>query len=401
MFGQRDRNPYDSIGKGSGTLMDKLKTIFWLAGESSGDLHCELIMKALAKTGKRYHHVGIGGQRMQAQGLKPLFPFDRFAVMGFVEVVAHLGFFLKVEKKIKRLFEEAKPDLVILADYPGLNLRIAHLADEFRIPVLYYIVPQFWAWKHERVFKIKASVKHAACILPFEEELLSIHNIACTYVGHPIAEEIEHKMERDAFAKFFHLNAGKKWLGFFPGSRNSEVKKMLPTFLKAAKMWDQKEYEILISKSHGVDHQLFMDMVSNTGMPNLNIIDGYNYDMMEHCDALVCTSGTVTLEAAYVGTPCVICYKANPVSYLIGKHLVRVPRIGLPNIILDNDVLPELVQQDMTAENINAKILEILPSSPRRGVISLELKKLRAMLGDKKPSVEMPKIIEQMLITYG
>ncbi len=381
--------------------MDKLITIFWLAGESSGDLHCELIMKALSKDGKRYHHVGIGGPKMQAQGLKPLFPFERFAVMGFVEVIAHLGFFLKVEQGIKRFFDEAKPDLVILADYPGLNLRIAHLADEYRIPVLYYIVPQFWAWKHERIFKIKANVKHTACILPFEEELLSIHNIACSYVGHPIAEEIEHKMDRPAFAKFFHLNPNKKWLGFFPGSRNSEARRMLPIFLKAAKKWDPKEYEILISKSHGVAHQLFMDMVSNTGMSNLNIIDGYNYDMMEHCDALVCTSGTVTLEAAYIGTPSVICYKANPLSYLIGKQLIRVSRIGLPNIILDNDVLPELVQNDLTPENINAKISTILPGSPRREVIMLELKKLRAMLSDKKPSVEMPKIIEQMLITYG
>ncbi|MCB5261466.1 MAG: lipid-A-disaccharide synthase [Candidatus Cloacimonetes bacterium] len=381
--------------------MDKLITIFWLAGESSGDLHCELIMKALTKDGKRYHHLGIGGPKMQAQGLKPLFPFDRFAVMGFVEVLAHLVFFLKVEQRIKRLFEEAKPDLVILADYPGLNLRIAHLADEYRIPVLYYIVPQFWAWKHDRVFKIKASVRHAACILPFEEELLTIHNIACSYVGHPIAEEIEHKMDRDTFARFFHLNANKKWLGFFPGSRNSEAKKMLPTFLKAAKQWDQKEYEILVSKSHGVNHQLFMDLVSGTGMPNLNIIDGYNYDMMQHCDALVCTSGTVTLEASYIGTPSVICYRANPLSYLIGKHLVRVSRIGLPNIILDNDVLPELVQRDMNIENINAKLREILPGSPRREVILLELRKLRAMLSDKKPSVELPQIIEQILITYG
>ncbi|MCB5252909.1 MAG: lipid-A-disaccharide synthase [Candidatus Cloacimonadaceae bacterium] len=381
--------------------MNRLITIFWLAGESSGDLHCELIMKALAKDGKRYKHVGIGGPKMQAQGLKALFPFDRFAVMGFVEVLAHLAFFLKVEQRIKRLFEEAKPDLVILADYPGLNLRIAHLADEYRIPVLYYIVPQFWAWKHERVFKLKANVRHCACILPFEEDLLSIHNIDCTYVGHPIAEEIEQKMDRDTFARFFHLNAGRKWLGFFPGSRNSEAKKMLPTFLKAARKWDPNQYEILVSKSHGVKHQLFMDLVSNTGMPNLNIIDGYNYDMMKHCDALVCTSGTVTLEAAYIGTPSVICYKANPFSYLIGKHLIRVSRIGLPNIILDNDVLPELVQQDMTQENINTKLLEILPGSPRREVVLLELRKLRAMLSGKKPSVEMPKIIQHMLSTYG
>nr|MDK2850769.1 lipid-A-disaccharide synthase [Candidatus Cloacimonadota bacterium] len=381
--------------------MDKLISIFWLAGESSGDMHCELIMKALARDGKRYHHVGIGGPRMQAQGLKPLFDFDRFSVMGFVEVIRHLAFFAKVERRIKQYFEQDKPDLVILADYPGLNLRIAAIADDMRIPVLYYIAPQFWAWKHERVFKLKANVRHTACILPFEEDLLSIHNINCSYVGHPISEEIHHELDREAFARFYNLNINKKWLGFFPGSRNSEVKKMLPVFLKAASKWDVEEYEILVSKSHSVSHQLFLDMVSQSGLQNLNIIDGYNYDMMKHCVALVCTSGTVTLEAAYVGTPSVICYKANPISYQIGKHLIRVSRIGLPNIILDNDVLPELVQNDMNPDNIYKQVNDLLPPNPRRDVVLLELRKLHAMLSDKRPSEEVPKIISHLLDTYG
>jgi lipid-A-disaccharide synthase len=306
-----------------------------------------------------------------------------------------------VERQIKHQFEANKPDLVRLADYPGLKLRIAHLADEFRIPVLYYIAPQFWAWKHERVYKLKASVKHTACILPFEEDMLSIHNVNCSYVGHPIAEEIEHKLDRDGFARFFHLNPQKKWLGFFPGSRNSEVKRMLPIFLNAARKWDEKEYEILISKSRGINHQFFMDLVSNTGMRNLNIIDGYNYDMMKHCEVLVSTSGTVTLESSYIGTPTVICYKANLLSYLIAKKLIRVRNIGLPNLILDNDVLPELVQHDLTPESINNKVTEMMPGSPRREVVLLELGKLRAILSNKKPSVEVPRIIEQLLITYG
>lgn len=381
--------------------MNKEITVFWLAGENSGDLHCELIMKALAHDGRRYRHIGIGGSRMQAMGLKALFPFDRFAVMGFIEVVKHLGFFFKVEKRISKLFKENKPDIAILADYPGLNLRIAHMADEHRIPVLYYISPQFWAWKHERVQKIKASVKHTACILPFEEELLKIHNVTCSYVGHPIAEEIKFKLERDHFARFFQINPTKKWLGFFPGSRNSEIKRMLPAYLSAARKWDANKYEILISKSHGVDHDLFMSMVSGTGMGNLHIVDGYTYDMMRHCEVLVCTSGTVTLEAAFIGTPTVICYKANPVSFIIGKHLIRVSHIGLPNIILDNDVLPELVQNQASPNMIEAKISEMLIGSNRRDVVLLELRKLKAMLGEKKPSKEVPKIIYDLLSTYG
>ncbi|MCK9557793.1 MAG: lipid-A-disaccharide synthase [Candidatus Cloacimonetes bacterium] len=381
--------------------MDKEIKVFWLAGESSGDLHCELIMKSLAKSGKRFRHIGIGGAKMQAQGLRALYPFERFAVMGFVEVIKHIAFFLKVERGIRKLFAEDKPDIAILADYPGFNLRIAHLADEYRIPVLYYIAPQFWAWKHERVQKLKDSVRHTACILPFEEEMLNIHNVTCSYVGHPIAEEIEFKMDRDYFANFFHLNPDKKWLGFFPGSRNNEIKKMLPVFLKAAQKWDPKEYEILVSKSHSVNHSMFMDMVCGTGMSNLNIIDGYTYDMMRHCEVLTCTSGTVTLEAGFVGTPTVICYKANPISYMIGKRLIRVSHIGLPNIILDNDVLPELVQKDANPDMINAKIKEMQQGSARRDVVTLELRKLRSMLGEKKPSIEVPKIIDHLVSVYG
>lgn len=377
--------------------MNQQYTIFWLAGESSGDLHAELVMKALDQ--RRFRHIGIGGPRMQAMGLQALFPFQRFAVMGFVEVLKHLGFFMKVQARIRKLFKEERPNLVILVDYPGLNLRIAHLADEFRIPVLYYICPQFWAWKHERVYKLKASVRHTACILPFEKEMLDIHNVTCSYVGHPIAEEVKFEMERESFANFFGIDHQKRWIGFFPGSRDGEIKKMLPIFIQAANHWP--DHEILISKSRNVDHSLFMNLVQDARQSNLHIVDGYNYEMMKHSDALVCTSGTVTLEAAYIGTPSVICYKANPISYLIGRYLINIDRIGLPNIVLNKDILPELVQGQMNPDMINQKLQELLPSGARREIVLLELNKLRGMLSDRKPSSEVPKIIEHLLATYG
>ena len=369
--------------------------IFWLAGESSGDLHAALIMKELDS--QRFEHVGIGGPHMQALGLKALFPFQRFAVMGFVEVIRHLPFFMKVQRRIKKLFQKAKPDLAILVDYPGLNMRIAHLADEFRIPVLYYICPQFWAWKHERVFKLKASVRFVATILPFEEELLSIHSINASYVGHPIAEEVVFQHTRSSFARFFQLDEAKPWLGYMPGSRDSEVQRMLPVFLKAAKFWP--DHEILVSKSKSVNHRLFMNIWEKYADANMHIVDGFTYDMMQGCEALVCTSGTVTLEAAYIGTPAVICYKANPISYLIGRYFVRISRIGLPNIILEKDLLPELVQEQLTPDNINQK-LSLLKGSAREEVLS-ELKKLRHILSAKKPSRMMPEIIEKLLKEYG
>ncbi|HPX09924.1 MAG TPA: lipid-A-disaccharide synthase [Candidatus Cloacimonas sp.] len=373
--------------------------IFWLAGESSADLHSELVMKALNDKFGNLTHIGIGGPRMQRQGLKPIFPFDKFAVMGFVEVVKHLIFFFKVQIRLSKLFSTEKFDLAILVDYPGLNLRIAKMADEMRIPVLYFICPQFWAWKHNRVYQLRDSVRYVACILPFEEELLKIHNINCSYIGHPIAEEINFELDRDSFARFFGLDSSKKWIGFFPGSRNNEITKMLPVFLQAAKKWNQNEYQILFSKSHNVNHQLYMHLIE--GQKDINIIDGYNYEMMKYCELLVCTSGTVTLEAAYIGTPLVICYKASYLSYLIGRKFVRIKRIGLPNIVLDSDLLPELIQGEMNPANIYKAGMQILTDSEMNTKIRKELFKLRAMLSNKHPSIEMPKIVRHLFETYG
>ena len=381
--------------------MEKNRTIFWLVGESSGDLHAALVMKSLNEHIPNLKHVGIGGPRMQQQGLKTLFPFDRFAVMGFVEVVQHLGFFLEVQRKIKRFLAKEKPDLAILVDYPGMNLRVAFIADEQRIPVLYFICPQFWAWKHERVYKLKESTRHVACILPFEQEMLEIHNVNCSYVGHPIAEEIKLEKDRDAFARFYGLDASKKWIGFFPGSRNHEIEKMLPVFLDAARKWPENEFEMLFSKTRGVKHQAYMDLLSAAKAKNIKVVDGNNYEMMKYSELLVCTSGTVTLEAAYIGTPLLICYKASPISYLLGRYFVKIRRIGLPNIVLDKDLLPELIQGDMNAANIYNKGHELLSNPELNANIRKELYHLKAMLSDKKPSQELPKIVKHLFDTYG
>lgn len=371
--------------------------IFWLAGESSGDLHAALVMHSLNASLPEVIHTGIGGPKMQAEGLRTLFPFGRFAVMGFVEVLKHLSFFMKVQRRIRKHFLEARPDLVILVDYPGLNMRIANLADNLRIPVLYYICPQFWAWKHERVFKLKASVRHVACILPFEKDLLDIHNVTCSYVGHPIAEEITFELDRPAFAAFFGLDPNKKWLGFLPGSRDTEIARMLPVFLQSAALFPAREYEFLFSKSRGVDHILYMSIIGSVPNVRAHIIDGYTYEMMRHADFLISTSGTATLEAGYIGTPLLIGYKASFLSYLIARHFIRVKRIGLPNIVLDDDVLPELVQNDLTPRRIYEKVSVLLDSPERLDEIKQKLAGLHDLLSDRKPSVEMPALIRKLL----
>ena len=182
-----------------------MKKIFWIAGEKSGDLHSSIVLKELQLQNKEYQHVGIGGPLMRKFGLKPMFPFDRFAVMGFIEVVKHLFFFVNVEKKIRQLFRENPPDLVVLVDYPGLNMRIAQQASKLGIPVLYFISPQFWAWKFKRIFKLKKLTDHLAYILPFEGKYFDKFGVKSTYVGHPIAQEIEIKINKKDHKLLFEI----------------------------------------------------------------------------------------------------------------------------------------------------------------------------------------------------
>lgn len=375
--------------------------IFWLAGENSGDLHASLVMKSLNSALPDLRHSGIGGARMQAQGLRPLFPFARFNVMGFTEVLGRLNFFWRVESSLKTFFKKDPPDLAILVDYPGLNLRIARLADDLRIPVLYFICPQFWAWKHDRVFKLRQNVRHVACILPFEKELLDIHNVAATYVGHPIAEEISCELDRSEFASFYHLDPDQRWLGFLPGSRDNEVKRMLPVYLKAARELADRGFGILVSKALTVSHPLFMELCEKARIPGLHVIDGYRYEMMKYCELLVSTSGTATLEAAYIGTPQLICYKTSPLSHQIGRRLVRVKHIGLPNIVLDQALLPELIQADCQPPAIVKGVLDLLENPPRLEMIQAELSRLRDILAEPSTSVEMLRLVKQLLADHA
>ncbi|MEF3693761.1 MAG: lipid-A-disaccharide synthase [Candidatus Cloacimonadota bacterium] len=376
--------------------MSEPKKIFWLAGESSGDLHASLVMQRLNQDIPNLEHSGIGGSLMQRQGLKILYPFDRFAVMGFVEVLKHLYFFLGVERKVKSYLRHHKPDLVILVDYPGLNLRIASISDEERIPVLYFICPQFWAWKRKRVYKLRNNVRHVACILPFEKELLDIYNVSSSYVGHPIAEEIKLELDRESFAAFYKLDPSRQWIAFLPGSRKTEVERLLPSFIPAAKELEKQGYQVLISRARHLSPAYFNEQLASYDKTGLTIVDGYNYELMKYSKLVIACSGTATLETAFLGTPVVICYKASYLSYRIGRYFVRIKRIGLPNIILEEDLLPELVQDQLSSTSILQAASELLKEEKSRKVRK-RLLDLRGELESKKCSVEMSLLVRKLL----
>jgi len=375
-----------------------MKKVFWIAGEKSGDLHASFVLKELERSHPELSHFGIGGPGMQQYGFKPIFPFQKFSVMGFVEVLKHLLFFLKVEKKIQQIFRENPPDLVVLVDYPGLNMRVAAMAKKLGIPVLYYICPQFWAWKKKRLLDLAAYTNHIAYILPFEGSYLNKFKISSTYVGHPIAEEISFKTTKQEFAQKHDLDPDKKWVGFLPGSRDNEIKKMLPVYLNAISRFDNSGFEILISRSDSVSKILFNKFLQKLPIKKIKIIEHDNYDLMNHCDFIVSTSGTATLETAYIGTPFLIAYKTAWLTFELGKRFVKINRIGLPNIILDKDLAPELIQTNANGNKIKSTIDFYLNNHTKYNEFKSELADLHELLGKSSASANTAEIILKLLI---
>lgn len=373
-----------------------MKRIFWLAGEKSGDLHASIVMEALNRRHDDVQHEGVCGPHMQQAGCTPLFDFQRFSVMGFVEVLRHIIFFQKVEKQITHLLRTNPPDLVVLVDYPGLNMRIARIAKKYSIPVLYYICPQFWAWKYHRILDLKRYTDHIAYILPFEGDHFARHHIPATYVGHPIAREISVNMSREEFAAAYTLDVSKRWIGVLPGSRDGEIQTLLPTFLHAVKGFDKSKYEILLSRASSVNPHLFDTLLQEAGC-GATIIEAHNYEIMQYSDALVATSGTATLETAFIGTPFVLAYKTSSLSYLIARHIIKIRRIGLPNIILDDDIIPELIQQDANPHTISEHLQRLLDDQSYRRRIRDKLAELHTKLGTRNAAEETANIIERLL----
>lgn len=357
-----------------------MSKIFWLVGEKSGDLHASYVLEKLNKLGQ-FTHYGVGGELMQKQGFTSLFEFNRFNVMGFVEVIKHLNFFLRVEKQIKQILQTNRPDLIVLVDYPGLNLRIAKIAKEMGIKVLYYICPQFWAWKHKRVFKIKEYTDFVCCINPFESSLLDEYDIPNQYVGHPVAEEISAQLTKSAFAQKFALDESKEWIGLFPGSRRTEFINHFKIFNQVALHNPQRLYLLSIA-----DKAFLELMPEDNTAKNIIIIENYNYDIMKHSDFVVAKSGTTTLETTLFGTPFIIVYKVNPITVAIAKRIAKVKYIGLPNLIVNEEIIPELIQNDVNESRILNEIENILNDKERKRMLITRLSSIKSILGDKSAS---------------
>ena len=327
---------------------------FVIAGEASGDLHGSNLMRALLEEDKEAVFAFWGGDNMKSVSGTLKKHINELAFMGFIEVLMNIRTILRNIRLCKEQIEDFKPDVLILIDYPGFNLRIAEYAKSKKIPVHYYISPQIWAWKQNRVYKIKKVVDAMYTILPFEKTFYEQFDYNVEYVGHPLVDAIQN-FKKDAltdsdFRAKHHLSDAPI-LAILPGSRNQEIKTKLPIMLEASKSFP--DFQVVVAGAPNKSSTFYQNFISN---PDTKVIENDTYNLLNHSNLAMVTSGTATLETALFKVPQVVCYKANSISYQIAKRLVKVKYISLVNLIMDQLTVKELIQNDLTARNIVAEL---------------------------------------------
>jgi len=365
--------------------------IYIIAGEASGDLHASNLVKALLVRNPKHEIRGWGGDMMSAAGVQVVKHYRELAFMGFTEVVMNLRTILNNLESCKSDIAEWKPDLVILVDYPGFNLRIAPFAKKIGIPVVYYISPQLWAWKEGRVKIIRASVDKMLCILPFEKAWYKERGVEAAYVGHPLLDALEEYPFRSDFRTSNKLDE-RPIIALLPGSRKQEIKIKLPIMLDATKQW-QADYQLVVAAAPGQTSSFYEPFLKNYGA---RLVQGETYDLLKNAQFAIVTSGTATLETALIGTPELVVYKGNPISYQIGKRLVKVKYISLVNLILDHSLLAELIQNDCNPAQIHAELLK-LKQPDRLQEIRAGFEKLKSILGNAGASARAAHEIETFM----
>jgi lipid-A-disaccharide synthase len=375
--------------------------VFIIAGEASGDLHGSNLIRALKTRLPQARFVGIGGPKMEEAGLEPLFPSSELAVVGVVEIIGHIRPILKAFGRATNWLRKERPDLLILIDYPEFNLRVATRAKRLGIPIFYYISPQVWAWRQGRVKKLRRLVDRMAVILPFEKAFFRSHGMEATFVGHPLLDVVKAEVSRGEFCNKAGLNPERPVVGLVPGSRRGEVSRLFPVMAGAAeKIFQDRQdvqfivplapslnFGILESFNHRITKLITTDLSRQSqtdkspNHPIIRVVRDQTYDAIAASDLILAASGTVTLEAAILGTPMLVTYKVSPVTYFLGRYLIKVPFAALVNLVAGHQVVSEIIQQDVTAERLSQKALSLLRDDSGRKNMIKDLKEVRNALG--------------------
>jgi lipid-A-disaccharide synthase len=372
------------------------KKIMIITGEVSGDLIGAALIRELKVLNPNLQIQGIGGDKMQNEGMNITYHSDRMAFLGFVEVVKHLPFIRKVQAKLIDVVKNEKIKSVVLIDYPGFNLSIAKKFKKLGVKVIYYVSPQIWAWAKGRIKKVKKYVDKMLVVFPFEVKFYKKENINVEYVGHPLPERVNRYkfLSRDELYKKFKLDAEKEILLVMPGSRKHEVKEIFPEAIKAAgRLSKDFNLQIVVARSKNIEENYLRSIAVNE---NFVAVEGFNYELMKYSRFGIIKSGTSTLEAGFFELPMVIVYKTSPLTYSIGKRLVRLDKIGMVNILLEDRVVPELIQNKAVSENIYQEASKILSDDRLYENTKMKLAQVKEKLGSDGASMKAAKIISEI-----
>lgn len=374
------------------------KSVVIVAGEASGDLHASNLARELLKLDPEINISGMGGYNMRRAGVDILIDASDLAVVGLVEVLANYRKIKAALNKLKKTITESPPDLLVLVDYQEFNQKLAAYAKSIGIKVLFYIGPQVWAWRPNRVYKMGRIVDQMAVIFPFEVELYETANVPVEFTGHPLVDEVAPDKSTEEARELLELDQ-LQTVGLFPGSRKAEIKRILPVMLEAADHLLQKnpELQFVLPLAQSLDDEILFPYLDKLFGLNVRVINGRTYDVMQACDAIITASGTATLEIALMGIPMAIVYKISPLSYFILKHMVSIDRIGLVNIVAGKDIAKEFLQRTAKPEKIADEIMRILSDTDYNKTIREQLSGIRNKLGDRSGSVHIAQLAYDML----
>jgi lipid-A-disaccharide synthase len=388
--------------------------ILVVAGEASGDDHAARLVAAIREFCPQAEFFGVGGEAMRTQGVRILTPASDLAVVGLMEVAGHLPAIWQALRTLGRVLKTARPDLAILVDFPDFNFWVARLAKYFRVPVLYYISPQVWAWRTYRVRTLARLTDRLVVIFPFEADFYRQRGVAVSYVGHPFRETLPPLTDRRTFLLEHNLDPHALTIALLPGSRAGEIERHLPTMLKAAHLVHQAipETQFILPLASTAPAELVTKLAAERDgeqppsavrgpagapAPHIKIIPGQAYQALGAAHVAVVASGTATVEAALAGAPTVIVYRVSPLTFAVGRRLVRVPHVGMANLLAGERVFPELLQDDFTPERLAHEVLSLIQDPERMMAVRRGLATVVRRLGGPGASARAARVAVELM----
>lgn len=373
-------------------------TVLFSAGESSGDQHAAHMFQEMQTLCPEIRGIGMGGAKMRQAGIDIRFDSSGIGVIGLVEILKHYGEIRTALRVMKNIVAAEKPDLLVCVDYKEFNLKLAQFAKRQGVKVLFYVSPQVWAWRPGRVQTYGKAIDMMAVIFPFETAYYQAENVPVRYVGHPSVDKVHPLHSKQQDFERFGLERARPVVGILPGSRANEIKRMLPVMLDAVKRLAERDSQLqfVLPQADSVSDEVLQGYLQDFPIA-IKVVKQQAYDAIQCCDAVMTTSGTASLEIALLQVPMLIAYRLSPLTYWLGKQLVKIPFIGLPNIIAGKAIVKELIQHEVTPVNLADEIERLLHDPNYRTTAITELSRVKSLLGQGGGSKNMADLALQML----